>query len=698
MLTLVYEEYEEKGWEIRALPHGPEYAFEVNTLACVKEGRDRVATYTPGNIPGYRLIWNVRLVRWPNGEVLAEKTLMGYDPPSVYVGVPTSAVYGRPPEIDLMEWLSSFRLWRDIIVVVPAYRDMAFSPDGKTLVSISETGEMRFWQVADGTLLRSRFIDGLVEFKASFSPDLTMVACVDYHSVSLYRVSDGRFLSTFSAPLEGIEIRPYSLTFSPDGILLAVGWSDSKARIWRVSDSSLLLTLKHESEVHSLAFSPDGTILASGAKDGSIRLWRVSDGMLLRTLKGHKDRVNSLAFSPDGTLLASASEDGSLRIWRASDGSPLYELTGHLLEVQSVAFSPDGALLASGDSAGTVRLWSASDGSLLRILEGHQNSVVTLLFSPDGTLLASGSLDETVRFWNLDELDVSTKWTTVLSDSFDKNLNDWPISYEEEDEFWLSLTQQIRQGVYRWEGKAKRDVVTWSWPDIKDLSDFHLSVDVRQISGVDSAEAGVVFRLSDDNFYLFSIIPKQQEYGLWLSHAGEWETLVDWTTSSAILTDGWNRIEVRGRGSLFTAWVNGHKVAVVSDSRLPEGKVGLTIGFFNAGDEAVFEFDNFEVREPTLSIHVPKPTPMAKTPSVLIRLGPGKYGDPLWLEVVLGEYTLASGTTLLPGSAIGVFEEWLTFQPGLGIDVVDGAITLRGKTYPPGTKLIVNPQGELMPR
>ncbi len=92
------------------------------------------------------------------------------------------------------------------------------------------------------------------------------------------------------------------------------------------------------------------------------------------------------------------------------------------------------------------------------------------------------------------------------------------------------------------------------------------------------------------------------------------------------------------------------------------------------------------------------PIPPTEEPSVLIRLGPGKYGSPIWLEVVTGQYQLASGDILLAGSAIGVDESWMTFPAGLTIDVEGGDITLKGTTYPSGTKLIVDTQGNLIPR
>jgi WD40 repeat protein len=113
----------------------------------------------------------------------------------------------------------------------------------------------------------------------------------------------------------------------------------------------------HIAWVWSVSFSPDGSLLASGSVDKTIKLWRVSDGSLVRTLKGFLGFVSSVSFSPEGSLLASGNFDGTIKLWRVSDGSLVRTLTGHTGAVMSVLFSPDGSLLASGSVDKTIKLW-----------------------------------------------------------------------------------------------------------------------------------------------------------------------------------------------------------------------------------------------------------------------------------------------------------------------------------------------------
>src|ERR1051326_7609522 len=72
--------------------------------------------------------------------------------------------------------------------------------------------------------------------------------------------------------------------------------------------------------VNSAVFSPDDTLVASCGADRTAKLWQLSDNSLLRTLIGHSNSVNSVNFSPDGTILATGSDDGTARLWNVASG------------------------------------------------------------------------------------------------------------------------------------------------------------------------------------------------------------------------------------------------------------------------------------------------------------------------------------------------------------------------------------------
>lgn len=158
------------------------------------------------------------------------------------------------------------------------------------------------------------------------------------------------------------------------------------------------ITTKNNEQIRSVSFSPDGQILASGIIDGTVRLWRVNDGRLLNTLKGHKPTGDIVTFSPDGSILATCGNE--ILLWRVSDNKLLRSLTpvdGKSEFLNGVAFSPNGEFIAAITNEATT-LWRVSDGTLLRTFARGEYSTTeyskggfSVVFSPDGqTLFADG--------------------------------------------------------------------------------------------------------------------------------------------------------------------------------------------------------------------------------------------------------------------------------------------------------------------
>ena len=240
----------------------------------------------------------------------------------------------------------------------------------------------------------------------SFSPDGTMLASGAYdETIKLWDVATRTNIATF----EGHGGWVSSVSFSPDGTMLASGSADETIKLWDVATRTNITTLfGHGGWVSSVVFSPDSTMLASGSGDKMVKLWDVVTKENIATFEGHTDWVSSIAFSSDGTTLASGSGDKTVKLWDMMTRTNIATLSGHTDWVSSVAFSSDGITLASGlwggnisSGAGTVRLW---DVSTRRNTPLKQTGLVhTVAFSPDGTTLAIGDGDRT-KLW-----DVTTK-------------------------------------------------------------------------------------------------------------------------------------------------------------------------------------------------------------------------------------------------------------------------------------------------
>jgi WD40 repeat protein len=146
---------------------------------------------------------------------------------------------------------------------------VAFSPDGKTIVSGGADGTIRLWDTRGNPI---------------------------------------------GQPFTGHENRVSSVAFSPDGKTIVSGDDEGMIRLWDTRGNPIAQPIKgHKSRVNSVAFSPDGkTIVSNGL--GRIRLWDTRGNPIAQPFKGHKASFSSVAFSPDGKTIVSGGGDGTIRL------------------------------------------------------------------------------------------------------------------------------------------------------------------------------------------------------------------------------------------------------------------------------------------------------------------------------------------------------------------------------------------------
>jgi len=205
--------------------------------------------------------------------------------------------------------------------------EVEFSPDGSLLAMADHLCNVQLRWVNSGILYRTLVQPNCVASQGgtvqawglAFSPDGDQIITGEGRpccggSLQLWQVDD-----VYTPPelLKGYNLQIRDLTYTPDESKIAVALLGSPV-FWVVEAESrnVLQTFEgHTYRVNSVTFSPDGELLASGSRDQKVRLWRVEDGELIHTLVGHTDEVNSVAISPDGSLIASGSSDDTVMIW-----------------------------------------------------------------------------------------------------------------------------------------------------------------------------------------------------------------------------------------------------------------------------------------------------------------------------------------------------------------------------------------------
>jgi WD40 repeat protein len=207
-------------------------------------------------------------------------------------------------------------------------------------------------------------------------------------------------------PLTAVKPQSFSVAYSPDGKLIAIG-GFKEVRLIDAATRKLVGTLSgHAETVRAVAFSSDGKRLAAAGggpgRKGEVRTWDVENRTPLKTIPGHSDAIYATAFSPDGKLIATSSYDKLVKLWDAETGAEVRTLKDHIDAVYTLAFTPDGKRLASGAADRTIKIWNIATGQRLYTLGEPADGINTLAIDPTGKLIAAAGLDKSIRVWALE--------------------------------------------------------------------------------------------------------------------------------------------------------------------------------------------------------------------------------------------------------------------------------------------------------
>jgi serine/threonine protein kinase/WD40 repeat protein len=164
------------------------------------------------------------------------------------------------------EWGQPPRWWdvgaRTNIVFGNHWRRLLFSPDGNTLLAVTDVDRAELWDTASRSLRSVLHSDFPLGPAAAFSPDSRLAAiAADSLSpdqmVNIWDTANGRSLGTCVGHKQGI----HSLAFSADGKALASTSDDRTLKLWSVSTLQQLLSFEMSGAVNHPLFSPDGKVL-----------------------------------------------------------------------------------------------------------------------------------------------------------------------------------------------------------------------------------------------------------------------------------------------------------------------------------------------------------------------------------------------------------------------------------------------------
>ena len=285
-------------------------------------------------------------------------------------------------------------------------RTFSFSADNRKLALGGKDGKVILLQ-RDSQQQRSFSASDKKILKLAFSRDGKMLITVDADGKVKFWNEYGNLLNSWQSDRSIV-----SVNFSRDQEIIATAGNDGAVKIWDFHGKLRYSLLGHSGKILAIAFSPDGAMLATASEDKTVKLWS-RQGKLLHTFSGYEGSVLAVSFNQKGSIIATASVDKQVKFWHLN--GELAQTLPHPETVYGLTFSADNQVFATASHDGVLRLWSI-DGELLHEFKADGDALMDVSFSPDGKVLVSTDLQNNVKLWNLNEKDLQKRGCEWLRD------------------------------------------------------------------------------------------------------------------------------------------------------------------------------------------------------------------------------------------------------------------------------------------
>ena len=278
---------------------------------------------------------------------------------------------------------------------------LAFSSDGKQLLSADAKGLLRVWDADRGRLLLETSVAPGAS-RLLLAPDVSRIAILrGGEHVEIHPLRPDVAARGISA---GHAIR--TAAFFPDASAIVTAGAGCRVECWDLSTGEARWMVDESLfPVHQVAVSPDGASVAC-VSGGKLSIRDARDGTPRFTVPGVLSNNVPFHFLPDGRLVVQSGvwnpATGRSETLSAESTRALYPAgahPGHLIKGEVLQVAPDGRRFATSGASGVVRVFDV-DGAGERFGR-FPGGAADLAVSADGGLVAArGAEISQVRVWD----------------------------------------------------------------------------------------------------------------------------------------------------------------------------------------------------------------------------------------------------------------------------------------------------------
>jgi len=285
---------------------------------------------------------------------------------------------------------------------------VAYSLNGRVALSGHMNGALAFWDLSTGKMLRlveKAHRTSWVQAVAFRQGDAQVISVGNNRRVKVWDAYSGRVVRSFKGTWAWMEHwANTSVAFSKDGRLVLLDSMDTQ--IWDVETGKNIMKLPGRStvlvkDVADAAFSPDSSFFVIGG--WGLEFWEIATGQQTKTFQGLTWNIQALDYAPDGKTLVTAGKEGTLTLWDLSTGKEIRTFARDSGSVHKIRYSPDGRYVLSAKNNGVLTLHSVASGRQVRVFRSESMKVSALTCSPDIRLAFAGSRDGSLTLWDMNK-------------------------------------------------------------------------------------------------------------------------------------------------------------------------------------------------------------------------------------------------------------------------------------------------------